>query len=273
MPDYRLIALDMDGTLLTSDKRVSPRTVDALRAAAEAGTVVALSTGRTTSELMDYRSELEGVVGYASLVSGGVVRNMTTGETLHAQSIDFDVARAVVAQGLDENAMVQILTPEYSVMTNADVERMPELGQGIYQQLARQWGYLVDDIAEFLNTHPNDACKVNLHHVDRASCERTHSTLEALPVQLAAGESASIEVTPCGVTKAHGLELLCDHLGLSLAQTLVVGDGDNDLEAFEVAGFAVAMGNATPEAMGRADAVVADNDHDGIAEAVERWIL
>ena len=67
--------------------------------------------------------------------------------------------------------------------------------------------------------------------------------------------------------------MLCDHLGLSLAQTLVVGDGDNDLEAFEVAGFAVAMGNATPEAMDRADAVVADNDHDGIAEAVNRWIL
>ena len=169
--------------------------------------------------------------------------------------------------------MVQILTPEYSVMTHADVDRMPELGQGIYQRLARQWGYLVDDIAEFLEAHPTDACKVNLHHVDRASCERTQRVLEELPVQLAAGESASIEVTPRGVTKAHGLELLCDHLSLSLAQTLVVGDGDNDLEAFEVAGFAVAMGNATPEAMDRADAVVADNDHDGIAEAVERWLL
>jgi Cof subfamily protein (haloacid dehalogenase superfamily) len=273
MSDYRLLAIDMDGTLLTSDKRISPRTVDALRKAADAGVTVALSTGRTTAELYDYRAELDGVISYAGLVSGGVVRNMTTGETLHAQSLDIDVARAVVAQGLAEHAMVQILTPEYSVMTHADVDRMPELGQGIYQRLALQWGHLVDDIAAFLEGHPSDACKINLHHVDRASCERTHKVLEGLPVQVAAGESASIEVTPLGVTKAHGLELLSEHLGLSLAQTIVVGDGDNDLDAFSVAGLAVAMGNAVPEVMARAHAVVADNDHDGIAEAVERWIL
>ena len=273
MPGYRLLALDMDGTLLTSDKRISPHTVDALRTATEAGVTVALCTGRTTAELMDYRPQLEGVVSHAVLVSGGVLRNMTTGETIHARSLALDLARSVVAQGLRENAIVQVLTPEYSVMTHRDVDRMPDLGQGIYQGLARMWGHLVDDIPAFVEAHPNDVCKINLHHVDAASCERSYRVLESLPVQLAGGEAASIEVTPQGVTKGTGLQMLCDHLGIGLEQAIAVGDGGNDLDVLPVAGLAVAMGNSSPEVLACADVVVADNDHDGIAEVVDRWLV
>lgn len=273
MPTYRLLALDMDGTLLTSDKSISPGTIAALRKAADAGVAVALCTGRTTAELMDYLPELEGIVTHAVLVSGGVVRNMVTGEALYTRSLEPDIARAVVAQGLTENANVQILTSEYSVMTHDDVERMPEIGQGVFQDLARRWGHLVDDIAAYVEDNPTAACKINLHHVDEASRERTHRALEALPVQLTGGESASVEVTPRGVTKALGLERLCRSLGLGLDEAVMVGDGDNDLDVLRVAGLSVAMGNSMPEVLALADVVVADNDHDGIAELVERHLL
>jgi hydroxymethylpyrimidine pyrophosphatase-like HAD family hydrolase len=96
--------------------------------------------------------------------------------------------------------------------------------------------------------------------------------LESLPVQIAGGESASLEITPLGVTKAQGLEWLCRHLGIDLSETIVVGDGDNDLEVLGVAGLAVAMGNATSEVLATAHVTVSDNDHDGIVEVVERWL-
>ena len=82
---YRMLALDMDGTLLTSDKRISARTEQALRRAASRGVAVVLSTGRAASEVEDYREQLDGVVRYLSLLNGGVVRDFETNETLFAQ--------------------------------------------------------------------------------------------------------------------------------------------------------------------------------------------
>ena len=273
MPAYKMLALDMDGTLLTSDKRISPRTAKAIRRAAEAGYVVVLSTGRTASELTDYRAEMDGVVRYGSLLSGGVVRDMETGETIYKQTIPVELVHRIVKQGLAEDAMVQILTSEVAVMTHRDVARMPEIGQGVYQDIALRLGCLVDDISSYVDAHAAEVCKFNLHHVSQESLEATLRALEGLPLQLAKGESITVEVTPRGVTKALGLTWLCDHLGIGLEETIVVGDGDNDLEVLGVAGLAVAMGNAVPKAMELADAVVADNDHDGIAEVVDRWLV
>lgn len=273
MPTYKLLALDMDGTLLASDKRILPRTAAALRRAAEAGIIVTLSTGRTTSELSDYHAEMDGVVSYGALLSGGVVRDFAKGEAIYRKTLPVDLVHTVVDQGLAENAMVQILTSEVSVMTHRDVARMPEIGQGIYQDLALRLGYLVDDMAAYADAHAAEACKINLHHTSPESLATTLRALEGLPLQLTKGEAASVEVTPVGVTKALGLEWLCEHLGIGLEETIVVGDGDNDLEVLEVAGLAVAMGNAVPAVRARADVVVADNDHDGIAEVVERWLV
>ena len=272
MPAYMMLALDMDGTPLTSDKRISVRTADALRHAADAGVTVVFSTGRALSEVEDYRVELDGIVRYGVLLSGGVVRDYRAGETLSVELLPAEMVRIVVAQGLSEDAMVQLFTTECAVMTHRDVARMPQIGQGIFQDLALRRGHLVESIAEYVEEHVGDICKINLHHVDRTSLATTRAALAHLPLQLYAGESATVEVTPLGVTKARGLRLACEHLGIRTDEMVVVGDSENDLEALGLAGLAVAMGNASPEVRESADIVVADNDHDGIAEVVERWL-
>ncbi len=272
MSTYKLLALDMDGTLLTSDKRISERTSAALRKAAEAGTIVVLSTGRAAAELLDYQAQIEGVVRYGTLLSGTVMWDFAKREALTARFLEPELVHAVVAQGLAEDAMVQAFNSECAIMTHRDVARMPEIGQGVYQGLALRRGTLVDDIGIYAHEHAHELCKINLHHVSRASMEATRRVLESLPLQLATGESASVEVTPLGVTKALGLEWLCMHLGISLAETIVVGDGDNDLEVMDVAVLAVAMGKAIPAVMACAHVVFADNDHDGIVDVIDRWL-
>lgn len=272
MPAYKLLALDMDGTLLTSDKRISDRTSSALMRAAETGTAVALSTGRAAAELLDYQPQIEGVVRYGTLLSGTVMWDFAERRALATRYLDPESVRAVVAQGLAEDAMVQVFDHERAIMTHRDVARMPEIGQGAYQGLALRRGTLVDDIDAYARAHDQGICKINLHHVSRASMEATQQSLGQLPLQLATGESASVEVTPPGVTKALGLEWLCTHLGIGLEEAIVVGDGDNDLEAMGIAGLAVAMGNAGSAVKACAHAVVADNDHDGIVEVIERWV-
>lgn len=272
MPAYKLLALDMDGTLLTSDKLISERTSSALKKTAEAGTIVVLSTGRAAGELLDYQDQIDGVVRYGTLLSGTVMWDFAERKALTARFLDPELVQAVVSQGLAEDAMVQIFNTESAVMSHRDVARMPEVGQGVYQGLALRRGTLVDDISAYAHEHAQEICKINLHHVSRASMETSWHALENLPLQLAVGELTSLEATPLGVTKALGLEWLCAHLGISVEETIAVGDGDNDLEVMGIAGLAVAMGNAMPAVKARAQAVVADNDHDGIVDVINRWL-
>lgn len=272
MPTYQLLALDMDGTLLTSDKRISPRTLEALRDASARGTTVALSTGRAINELAEYRLAFMDTVRYASLVSGGHVYDLATGQTIATCPFDTETALTIARQGLEENAMVHILTSSTTAATERDVNRMPEVGMGVYQSMFRKICTLVDNVQEYIEEHPGEICKVNLYHTSQESRQRTFDCLQGLDAHIALAEQTSLEFTPTGVDKAHGLRLLCDHLGCSLDECIVVGDGLNDVEVLEVAGLAVAMGNADDAVKELAHITVSDNDHDGIAEVVERFL-
>ena len=233
MPTYRLLALDMDGTLLTSDKRISPRTLHALRDASARGMTIALSTGRAINELTEYRSDFKNTVRYA---------------------------------------MVHILTTSTTAATMRDIDRMHEVGMGVYQSMFRAICTHVEDVQDYIEQHSGEICKVNLYHTSQESRQRTLERLQGLDAHVALAEQTSLEFTPTGVDKARGLRLLCDHLGFSLDECVVVGDGFNDVEVLEVAGLAVAMGNADDTVKALAHVTVADNDHDGIAEVVERFL-
>lgn len=82
-----------------------------------------------------------------------------------------------------------------------------------------------------------------------------------------------MEINASGVSKAKGLSTLCAHLGIDLAECMAVGDADNDVEMLKAVGFGVAMGNALPVVKAAAGAVMSDCNHDGCAEAIERFLL
>lgn len=272
MGAYKLLALDMDGTLLTSDKRISPRTRDAIREAAQRGIAIALSTGRAINELSEYRTDLFGAVRYASLLSGGQVYDMEQERTIKATTFDLQTALAIASRGIAEGAMVHVLTTSTTAASPRDVDRMGEVGMGIYQRMFRMLCTLVEDVPAYIREHVGEVCKVNLYHRDQQSRQRTYEHFAQLDAQMAFAEQTSIEFTPIGVTKAAGLQTLCDYLGCTLADCVAVGDAPNDTDALRVAGLSVAMGNATDDIKELADVVVADNDHDGIAEVIERFL-
>ena len=272
MTAYRLLALDMDGTLLTSDKRISDRTLEAIRTAAQQGIAVALSTGRAINELAEYREALRGTVRYASLLNGCHVVDLDEDETIALHPLDVSTALAIAAIGIEEQAMVHVLTASQTAATPADIERMDEVGMGVYQEMFRQICTPAEDIRAFMRTHGGEICKVNLYHLDQEARMRSYERVGELGVQVALAEATSVECTPLGMTKASGLELLCAHVGCTLDECVAVGDSPNDLDALRAAGLAVAMGNAGDEVRAVADVTVADNDHDGIVEVVEHLL-
>ena len=92
-------------------------------------------------------------------------------------------------------------------------------------------------------------------------------------LEIASSIERNLELSAPGVTKGRGLMALAEHLGLTPDQVMAVGDSGNDLTMVQLAGLGVAMGNATREVLAAADAVTADNDHDGVAEAIEKYVL
>ena len=97
--------------------------------------------------------------------------------------------------------------------------------------------------------------------------------LEVFPVSCAVVEETAIEVTPLCITKGAGLESLSSYLNIPIENTIMIGDSGNDIEAFQSAGKAIAMGNATEEIKNLATEITLDNDHDGIKVIVDKYLL
>lgn len=273
MSRYQLIALDMDGTLLNSEKKISPKTLQALEKAAEAGKDLVLSTGRCRPELKDYIHQIPGLK-YLDCTSGALIYDVKEGREIFRHAIEPSVVRRLLELAKMENAMMHLLDRESFVQTD-QWTHMEDYGMGAYKPMYARIVTSREDLYQSYCEHPFPVEKINLYHTDMASRERTRKRVleERLPLEMVYAESSSLEFNAKGVDKGSGLEALCSFLKLPLEKTIAVGDADNDLAILRRAGLAVAMGNANDNVKKTAGVVVADCDHDGCAEAIEKYLL
>lgn len=270
---YGLIALDMDGTLLDSNKHVLPSSEEAISEAAAAGKSVAIASGRCPKMVAMYKDVLPGV-RYAICCAGAVVYDLAQGRVLAERDIDPEVVARALRVADEEGAYVLEVTAGEGVYMQPDeIEMTPQCGVGVYQQLYWDTSELVKDAHAVALDPAARISKLNFHFADVSARDRTHARLASENVVITDCEASSIEFTSPGVDKGTGLAELARIAGVDIAQTIAVGDAQNDLPMLRAAGLGVAMGNALPEAVEAADAQVADNDHGGVAEAIRRFLL
>ena len=280
----KLVAIDMDGTLLDSAVRVPRRVAAAVREALERYDVhVVLATGkvRPAAEAARERAGLAGPGVARPLVSPrtpgiflqGIVTYGAGGAVLAQNSLPAEVvAEAFAYAEREEVALCAFLGD-----TCATLRRTPELVElhdVYFEPLARE----AASVAEILAGPP--VCKLLfMASADRIAAEVRPHWREALRAGRHGGARAvqavpeMLELVPTGVSKATGLQLLMAELGLEPHQVAAIGDGDNDLEMLEMAGTAVAVANCTPRVRAAADLVVASNDAAGVAEFFEAHIF
>lgn len=267
---YRLLALDMDGTLLNSRKEISRKTMAAINDLVDRGVAVALCTGRGIAELQDYAAEFA-VIPYGILNSGGCVYDFREKKPVYLQLLDDEVLFECLDAAARVRAMPYLLTVDASVAQEEDIRDVSIFHMGVYQPMFNRVATVVPDMVEFVKEHPGKNIKLCMYHRDVETRRMTREAITHLGMTLTDLETSSLEVSPPGITKARGLEVLCKYLSIPLEDTVAVGDSDNDLDVLEAAGFAVAMGNANESVKKICDVVVADNDHDGIAEVIDRF--
>ena len=252
MSKYKVIAFDMDGTLLNSRKQISEHTLEAINRAFDAGKEVILSTGRCVAELREYFKRIPRL-RYVVCSSGAILYDVKEEKILYSNSISIELAEKILAESKKEDLMVHLLAIE-SIVQKKDIPQMERFGMGVYRPMYEKVTTQVDDIYEYYKEHSFEVPKLNLYH----------ATTE--------GKTA-LECSATGVTKGTGLLRLCEHLGVEPEETIAVGDADNDLNILETAGLAIAVGNANEHVKAVAAVVVNDCDHDGCAEAIDKYLL
>ena len=270
--DYVLAALDMDGTLLNTCHEVTPHTREVLEQVVREGCLIALSTGRCMSELKRYL-DAHPAIGYVIGESGGWIYDIRKNVTLRHIALDDAEVDFMLnaAEGMDITWQVFVDNQSYIQFGKSrDWSRYRLAGFRVAFELG---SLFVDDAPGLCRANPGKVEKINFYFGDEAECDRFGELIAGRPLAVTGSIAIGYEVSPTNVSKAQGLRLLCDYLGLSMEQTMAVGDGGNDLDIMAAAGLAVAMGNAIKEVRDVADVITDDNDHDGVAHAIEKYML
>ena len=267
---YKLLALDMEGTILTSQKTVSPATVKAINNLIKRGTAVTLCTGRGVAELKDYTDDFS-AIPYGILNSGGCVYDFTKRQSIHRILLDDSSLIECIRAAQKVKAMPYLLTEDASVAQAEDMRDVSRFQMGMYQSLYDRVATIVPDMETYVREHPGKSLKLCIFHRDSGTREQTRRAVKHLGMELADAETTSLEISPRGVTKGLGLQILCSYLGISIEESVAVGDADNDIDVLKAAGLSVAMGNANKTVKDLCDVIVADNDRDGVVEVIDRF--
>ncbi|MFE7780549.1 MULTISPECIES: HAD family hydrolase [Streptomyces] len=262
---YKLIATDLDGTLLRSDETVSERTRQALAAATAAGAAHIVVTGRAVPwtrhilDALDYR-------GLAVCGQGGQVYHAGEHRLLTSVTLDRQLA------GLALSKIEAEVGPLYLAASRDGLEGEVLVGPGYRVQEGPLPNVLMDDPGELWAAPIN---KVYIQHPsldDDALAQVARQVAGDLVGVTVAGEGI-VELLPLGLSKATGLSLAARRLGLTAKETLAFGDMPNDIPMFAWAARGVAMANAHDELKAVADEFTASNEHDGVAVVLERLYL
>ena len=266
----KLIAIDMDGTLLRSDKTVDPQTAEDIRTAVEKGIQIAYCTGRGTAEMQDTFRALP-MIRYAVLTSGAVVYDRAEDRFLYQNGVGHPYIEQIVETAARYHAMPHFLTDRESIIGRADLPHMADFHMGIYEPMFRQIACRVSDMAAEAMRHQTIA-KVNIYFRTAGDRDAWYEELKHLPLQVTLSENTTLEMTAPATNKGTGLKRLAAYLQIPMEQTAAIGDNYNDVDMMKAAGFSVAMGNAAAEIRELCDHVTADNDHNGAGQAI-RFIL
>ena len=260
LPAVRLVATDLDGTLLRPDGTLSQRTISAVRAAQESGILVIPITGRPPRITWDIAKEAGlGPLGVCS--NGAAVVDTSSMEVIEVQTMQAEVTGRLVTVVREVFPGVLFAVEEMETFTYETGFLDPSWN---WDEGSAQ----VDDIVKAVSSgcvklitrRPGWPAGALLAELQDQFLETVHVTSSGLDW---------VEMAPPGITKAHAVQRVCDRLGVGVAEVLAIGDNYNDLTVLAWAGRAAAPANAIPEVLAIVQQVLPSNREDGVARLLE----
>lgn len=271
---YRFIAMDMDGTLLNSQKEITPYTKDVLKRAADAGVILAVCTGRLFASA-NYYADLIGTDVPVIASNGAYIKDRKTDKVIYEKTLGYDNIR-----GITELIKHYGFSPNYytthhviaesitSSITNYSKwnEFMPEEKRVLVN--------VVKGIDNILECYGDKIIKIFVNADNLQELEELRNTIkERFDVTVVSSWDNNIEIMAPGVSKGNSVKILSRSYGIDESQVICFGDNENDISMIEFAKLGIAMGNATDAIKDVADYITDTNDNDGVAKAIEKFVL
>ena len=276
----RIIALDLDGTLLDSQKRLSEANRSALERMARRGAFVVPTTGRFFRMMPEPVRDLP-FVRYAITCNGAEVYDRKTDSAICRDEIPLETALGIMEMLDGYDAIYDCYRNGWGVMTAALQAKAEEYAPDEhYLRMVKEFRRPVPDLKEHLRSTAaeGDVQKIMMFARNGDGAQETldavvrESSARFPDVRITCSTRNNLEFNISSAHKGNALGRLAAHLGLTLADCIAFGDGRNDLTMIEAAGIGVAMANGTDEVRKAADIVAPSNDEDGVARTLdENW--
>ena len=264
----RMIATDLDDTLLNEKSDLNPRTIRALDAAMALGCGVTLSSGRMLEAMLPLARRLK-VNAPMLLYNGALAYDHNRDETIFAFRIPYEIAQGIVDTAEEMGFYMQAYPGKnYYCQKICDYTRR-------YASSIRVEPVEVNmPLSRWLRENPSDMQKLLLIDTPEGADRAQAALRAAFPrgASFLKSKSHYLEIAPEGVDKGRSLERLYTHFGLSRDEVMAFGDGQNDVTMLEAAGTGVAMKNSCPEALAAADFIAPSNVEDGVAQVIEDYL-
>lgn len=263
----RLVATDLDDTLLRDDWTLSERVIQAICKAREQGVHVTFATGRMPASARPYAEQL-GIDVPIITYNGAMIQEALSGEVLYRKVIPVETAREVVSWLLNQDVHLHVYRKD-----QVFVQKMNDWSKGY----ARATRVPVEetDLIELLKQEEDGIEKIILFGENKeleAWSERIHERFTG-KVHITRSKPHFLELIHPEVNKGVALTALAKRLGINQAEVMAIGDNLNDIEMIRCAGLGVAIGNARKEVKEAADVVTTSNLEDGVAQAIEKYVL
>lgn len=267
--NIKLIAIDIDGTLLNSQHQITSEVKKAIQEAKEAGVKIVIATGRPLSGVKHILKDLHLLEkgDYVITFNGGLVQETATGKDIVHEGLNYEDYLELEYLARTLNLPMHASTKEGIFTANRDIGKYT-----IYES------QLVDAPVFYRTPEEmKDKEVIKVMMVDEP--EKLDAQIPHIPshitdkFNLVKSAPFYLEVTPKTVNKGKAIQHLCDLLGCSLEETMAIGDQENDRAMLEVAGVAVVMENGHPAMKEIATHITKSNDEDGVAYAIREWVL
>ncbi len=262
---YKLMAVDIDGTLLNNDGVLTDKTIDTIKKAVEKGLVFTISTGRPIQGLEKINKELNLDVPFITY-NGAMIIMSKTKNVLFEQRLSSNATKSIIDLGrkLKTSIMVWSLNKLYVEEINEKSEKYTAIS-GVEAILSKDFDIAIK----------NGATKI-LWHDDVETIEKFQSEIGQYlddSIVFHTSRPYFLEFVDKKVSKAKAMEKIGECYGIDRSEMIAVGDGFNDISMIEYAGLGVVMGNAPEEVKKVGDYVTLSNDEDGVAYAIEKFFL
>lgn len=270
----RMIGVDLDGTLLKSDKELAPYTREILRRAIDQGILVMPSTGRPLTGVPKDLLEFPGIK-YAVTANGARVIDIATGKPMVEELLPHDIASKLMDVFERYDSFREIY---FDGVGYASKEALANISK--YLELPPMANYIastriaVDDVREKFEEEDRPVDKIQALFTSVEDRDAARAEIQDIPgIEITGALPMNLEINAAGVNKGKAMIELGKVLGIPKEEIMAFGDGDNDLKMLKEVGVGVAMENAIESVKEAADYITLTNDEEGVARFIEKYVL